>query len=165
MMPVNNNEVIVVEETDWTVGDLELLKKQMVKNPVGMPGRWEAVAEAFSGRHKVESVVKMAKSTGDKKLNDSDSFSRFLKDRKAVDKRVDEVIKKERENVSDQSWSSAEDIALGVVQGRKEKLVSRVIISDYLKSIGIILDELEEVELPSTVDVMRERVEFLIRET
>ncbi|KAI3693761.1 hypothetical protein L1987_76713 [Smallanthus sonchifolius] len=109
---VNNNEVIVVEETDWTVGDLELLKKQMVKNPVGMPGRWEAVAEVFSGRHKVESVVKMAKSMGDRKLNDSDSFSRFLKDRKAVDKRVDEVIEKERENVSDQSWSSAEDIAL-----------------------------------------------------
>ncbi|KAK9051526.1 hypothetical protein SSX86_028153 [Deinandra increscens subsp. villosa] len=52
-------------------------------------------------------------------------------------------------------------VTWGVVQGRKEKLVSRVIISDYLKSIGIIPDELEEVELPSTVDVMRERVEFL----
>ncbi|KAI3799941.1 hypothetical protein L1987_35247 [Smallanthus sonchifolius] len=84
----------------------------MVKNPVGMPGRWEAVAEAFSGRHKVESVVKMAKSMGDRKLNDSDSFSRFLKDRKVVDKRVDEVIEKERENMSDQSWSSVKYIAL-----------------------------------------------------
>ncbi|KAL8207904.1 hypothetical protein R6Q57_007316 [Mikania cordata] len=108
-----HDEVIVAEEKDWSLGDLELLKKQMVKNPVGMPGRWEAVAEAFSGRHKVESVVKMAKSMGERKLNDSDSFSRFLKDRKAVDKRVDEVIENERQNAGNGgSWSSAEDIAL-----------------------------------------------------
>ncbi|KAJ0559340.1 putative transcription factor MYB-HB-like family [Helianthus annuus] len=114
------SEVVVVEEKDWTFEDLELLKKQMVKNPVGMPGRWEAVAEVFKGRHKVESVVKMAKSMGDRKVNDSDSFSKFLKDRKAVDKRVDEVIESERgdgSNVSNNvsnggSWSSAEDIAL-----------------------------------------------------
>ncbi|GFP93899.1 transcription termination factor 3 mitochondrial [Phtheirospermum japonicum] len=52
-------------------------------------------------------------------------------------------------------------VTWGVIQGRKEKLVSRVIICDYLKSIGIIPDELEDLELPSTVDVMRERVEFL----
>ncbi|XP_009772551.1 transcription termination factor MTERF4, chloroplastic [Nicotiana tabacum] len=52
-------------------------------------------------------------------------------------------------------------VTWGVIQGRKEKLVSRVIICDYLKSIGIIPDELEELELPSTVEVMRERVEFL----
>lgn len=39
--------------------------------------------------------------------------------------------------------------------------MSRVIICDYLKSMGIIPDELEELELPSTVEVMRERVEFL----
>ncbi|KAK6143053.1 hypothetical protein DH2020_023401 [Rehmannia glutinosa] len=52
-------------------------------------------------------------------------------------------------------------VTWGVIQGRKEKLVSRVIICDYLKSIGIVPDELEELELPSTVDVMRERVELL----
>lgn len=52
-------------------------------------------------------------------------------------------------------------VTWGVVQGRKEKLVSRVIVCDYLKGIGIIPDELEQLELPSTVDVMRERVEFL----
>ncbi|KAL6560426.1 hypothetical protein OROGR_003985 [Orobanche gracilis] len=52
-------------------------------------------------------------------------------------------------------------VTWGVIQGRKEKLVSRVIICDYLKSIGIIRDELEELELPSTSDVMRERVDFL----
>ncbi|XP_056164575.1 transcription termination factor MTERF4, chloroplastic [Syzygium oleosum] len=52
-------------------------------------------------------------------------------------------------------------VTWGVVQGRKEKLVSRVIICDYLKGIGVIPDELESLELPSTVEVMRERVEFL----
>ncbi|KAK3035472.1 hypothetical protein RJ639_034442 [Escallonia herrerae] len=52
-------------------------------------------------------------------------------------------------------------VTWGVVQGRKEKLVSRVIICDYLKTVGIIPDELENLELPSTVEVMRERVEFL----
>ncbi|KAM7476801.1 hypothetical protein LguiB_024044 [Lonicera macranthoides] len=52
-------------------------------------------------------------------------------------------------------------VTWGVVQGRKEKLVSRVIICDYLKSVGIVPDELENLELPSTVEVMRERVEFL----
>lgn len=52
-------------------------------------------------------------------------------------------------------------VTWGVVQGKKEKLVSRVIICDYLKSVGIIPDELENLELPSTVEVMRERVEFL----
>ncbi|XP_050244245.1 transcription termination factor MTERF4, chloroplastic isoform X2 [Quercus robur] len=52
-------------------------------------------------------------------------------------------------------------VTWGVIQGRKERLVSRVIICDYLKTLGIISDELEQLELPSTVDVMRERVEFL----
>ncbi|KAG6581656.1 Transcription termination factor MTERF4, chloroplastic, partial [Cucurbita argyrosperma subsp. sororia] len=52
-------------------------------------------------------------------------------------------------------------VTWGAVQGRKEKLVSRVIICDYLKSLGIVPDELEHLELPSTVEVMRERVEFL----
>ncbi|XP_043699997.1 transcription termination factor MTERF4, chloroplastic-like [Telopea speciosissima] len=52
-------------------------------------------------------------------------------------------------------------VTWGVIQGRKEKLVSRVIICDYLKSLGIIPDELEHLELPSTIEVMKERVEFL----
>ncbi|KAK9986361.1 hypothetical protein SO802_031312 [Lithocarpus litseifolius] len=52
-------------------------------------------------------------------------------------------------------------VTWGVIQGRKERLVSRVIICDYLKTLGILSDELEQLELPSTVDVMRERVEFL----
>lgn len=52
-------------------------------------------------------------------------------------------------------------VTWGVAQGRKEKLISRVIICDYLKTLGIVPDELENLELPSTVEVMRERVEFL----
>lgn len=113
---MGNNEV--VEEKEWTEGDFELLKKQIAKYPVGMPGRWEAVAEAFSGRHKVESVVKMAKSMGERKVSDSDSFSRFLKDRKPVDKRIDGVEGESengevrRENGGGGGWSAAEDIAL-----------------------------------------------------
>ncbi|KDP22881.1 hypothetical protein JCGZ_01955 [Jatropha curcas] len=52
-------------------------------------------------------------------------------------------------------------VTWGMVQGKREKLVNRVIICDYLKSLGIIPDELENLELPSTVEVMKERVEFL----
>lgn len=70
-----------------------------------------------------------------------------------------------RESFSTKSSSFPEyempTVTWGVIQGRKEKLVSRVIICDYLKSLGIVPDELEELELPSTVEVMRERVEFL----
>lgn len=105
----------MVEEREWSEGDLEMLKKQMVKNVVGKPGRWEAIAEAFNGRHGVESVIRTAKSLGEKKVSDSDSFNRFLKDRKPVDKRVEEEI----ENVAmgsngkeEGGWSSGEDMAL-----------------------------------------------------
>ncbi|KAK1302293.1 hypothetical protein QJS10_CPB12g01290 [Acorus calamus] len=52
-------------------------------------------------------------------------------------------------------------VTWGAIHGRKEQLVSRVVISDYLKTLGVVPDELEHLELPSTVDVMRERFEFL----
>ncbi|XP_057863960.2 transcription termination factor MTERF4, chloroplastic isoform X2 [Cryptomeria japonica] len=52
-------------------------------------------------------------------------------------------------------------VTWGAVQGLKEKLASQSMIFDYLRSLGIVPDELEEVELPSTVDIMKERVEFL----
>lgn len=109
----------VKEESEWTDGDLDVLKKQMVKNPVGMPGRWEVISEAFNGRHCVESVIKTAKSLGERKVSDSDSFDRFLKNRKPVDKRVEDEL--ENANVgfgnngelsNEKSWSSGEDIAL-----------------------------------------------------
>lgn len=54
-------------------------------------------------------------------------------------------------------------VTWGAIHGRKERLVSRVIISDYLKSLGIIPDELAPIELPSAIDVMKERIEFLTK--
>ncbi|KAF7153117.1 hypothetical protein RHSIM_Rhsim01G0229700 [Rhododendron simsii] len=78
-------------EREWDEGDYKLLKKLLVKHPVGKPGRWEAEAEAFRGRHGVESVIKAAKSMGKRKTNDADSFVRFLKDRKPVDKRIEKA--------------------------------------------------------------------------
>ncbi|XP_059656735.1 transcription factor MAMYB [Cornus florida] len=124
-----NGSVIVEEERDWSEGDVELLKKQLVKHPVGKPRRWEVIAEAFRGRHGVESVIKKAKSMGEKKMSDADSFSRFLKDRKPVDKRVEDgseemgggvvengEVRRESDEMKRESgglsWSAGEDIAL-----------------------------------------------------
>ncbi|KAK2971676.1 hypothetical protein RJ640_025737 [Escallonia rubra] len=81
--------VILGEEREWSEGDLHLLKKQLVKYPVGMPGRWESITLAFSRWHMVSSVIREAKSMGERKGSDADSFTRFLKDRKPVDKRID----------------------------------------------------------------------------
>lgn len=108
------------EEKEWNEEDIEILKKQMVKHPVGKPGRWEAIAEAFGGRHRAESVVKKAKELGEKKVDDSDSYSMFLKKRKALDKRaVESDAGGEEEGGGsvavekvESSWSSGEDIAL-----------------------------------------------------
>lgn len=107
---VDKRSEVAAEESDWLDADVEILKKQLVKHPVGMPGRWETVAEAFRGRHGVESVIRMAKSLGERKLSDSDSFNRFLKDRKAVDQRVENAMA--MENGEKEGWSSGEDIAL-----------------------------------------------------
>lgn len=105
-------------EREWEEGDYEMLKKLLVKHPVGKPKRWEAIAEGFKGRHGVESVIKAAKSMGERKMNDADSFARFLKDRKPVDKRVEEESGEAgavesgevmRESVS---WSGGDDVAL-----------------------------------------------------
>ncbi|QCD84806.1 transcription factor MAMYB [Vigna unguiculata] len=106
----------VVEEKDWREEDVEVLKKQLVKNPVGKPGRWEAIAAAFGGRHGVESVIKKAKELGEKKVDDSDSYALFLKNRKTLDKRVVEENGGEDsvtvDKAVDNGWSSGEDIAL-----------------------------------------------------
>ncbi|KAJ9684885.1 hypothetical protein PVL29_017058 [Vitis rotundifolia] len=101
---------VAAEESDWVDGDVKILKKQLLKHPVGMPGRWEAVPEAFQGRHGVESVIRKAKFLGERKLSDSDSFNRFLKDRKPVDKCVEDAMA--MENGEKEGWSSGEDIAL-----------------------------------------------------
>lgn len=107
------------EEREWSEEDLELLKKQMAKNPVGKPRRWEVIAEAFNGRHKVESVVKTAKSLSQRKMSDDDSFAQFLKDRKPSDRRKGGEIGEEldgnveiRSEKEEVKWSAGEDIAL-----------------------------------------------------
>ncbi|KAI5655849.1 hypothetical protein M9H77_33036 [Catharanthus roseus] len=89
---------------DWIEGEDDLLKKLMGKHPVGKPGRWEAIAEGLKRRHSVENVIKRAKEMGEKKLNDDDSYNKFLKDRKPVDKRIIEE--------EGGGWSSGEDLAL-----------------------------------------------------
>ncbi|CAL1406520.1 unnamed protein product [Linum trigynum] len=107
------------EEKDWSEEDFLILKKQMAKNPVGKPRRWEVIAEAFNGRHRVESVIKAAKEMGEKKSDDSDSYAKFLKNRKPVDARVEaaEVDEGGADNdggggMAAVTWSSGEDIAL-----------------------------------------------------
>lgn len=102
------------EERDWTDEDVDLLKKQILKHPVGKARRWEIIGEAFKGKHKVESVIKMAKALGEKRVATGDSYAQFLKNRKpTVDssKRIEEeefVV----ENGVGLSWNSGEDIAL-----------------------------------------------------
>lgn len=101
---------------EWSEGDDEMLKKLLVKHPVGKPGRWEAIAEGLRGRHKVETVIAKAKHIGEKKGGDQDSYQKFLKDRKPLDKRsADEEGNGDGDGVdqnSDSGWSSAEDLAL-----------------------------------------------------
>ncbi|KAK2977950.1 hypothetical protein RJ640_014230 [Escallonia rubra] len=81
--------VILGEERELSEGDLNLLKKQLVKYPMGMPGWWEAITLAFSRWHMVSSVIREAKSTRERKGSDPDSFTQFLKHLKSVDKRID----------------------------------------------------------------------------
>lgn len=108
------------EEKEWIEEDIEVLKKQLLKHPVGKPRRWEVIAEAFRGRHKVESVIKKAKELGERRLNDSDSYSEFLRRRK---KGVDPTVEVGGDGggsdggglvgeSGEVSWSSGEDIAL-----------------------------------------------------
>lgn len=102
------------KEKDWSEDEIELLRKQLVKHPAGKPRRWEIIAEAFNGGHRVESVIKKAKELADKKSSDKDSYAQFLKNRKPLDERLNEEadgncsgeVRRESE------WSSGEDIAL-----------------------------------------------------
>jgi mTERF domain-containing protein, mitochondrial len=56
-------------------------------------------------------------------------------------------------------------VTWGVTQGRKERLVSRLLALDFLRSAGVTdpAGELEAVELPSSLDVLQERLDFLLR--
>ncbi|XP_010269930.1 PREDICTED: dnaJ homolog subfamily C member 2-like [Nelumbo nucifera] len=118
----NDNGSVIEEEKEWTDEDYDLLKKQMSKHPVGAPRRWELIAEAFRGRHGLDSVIKTAKSLSEKKPGGGDSFSQFLKQRKPLDKRIQAVdgeipsgstdcVEAKKEG-GGSNWSSGEDIAL-----------------------------------------------------
>ncbi|KAH6758361.1 hypothetical protein C2S51_018596 [Perilla frutescens var. frutescens] len=113
--PIRSNEALIEGKSEeWSEADDELLKKQMAKHPVGKPGRWEAIAEGFKGKHKVETVIAKAKQIGEKKGGDQDSFKKFLRDRnkRSVDEEEangnGDGVKEEEES----GWSSAEDLAL-----------------------------------------------------
>ncbi|KAK5839845.1 hypothetical protein PVK06_008688 [Gossypium arboreum] len=54
------------EGKEWNEAEIEILKKQMAKNPMGKPGRWEAIASSFKGKFKTDRVIKKAKELGDK---------------------------------------------------------------------------------------------------
>ncbi|CAN0915095.1 Transcription factor MAMYB [Linum grandiflorum] len=112
----SNGDAKESEEKEWSEEDYAILKKQMAKNPVGKPKRWEVIADAFNGRHKVDSVIKAAKNMGDKRSDDGDSYAKFLKNRKPVDTRVDEAAAEvDSEGTAASAaatWSSVEDIAL-----------------------------------------------------
>lgn len=107
--------LIVVKPEEWVEADDDLLKKLMGKHPVGKPGRWEAIAEGFKGKHKVETVMAKAKQVGEKKASDRDAFDKFLKDRKPVDKRCldeEEGGLNVEEGRKEGGWTPAEDLAL-----------------------------------------------------
>lgn len=116
-----------VEEREWNDDDFDILKKQITKHPVGTPQRWERIAEAFQGRHGVESVIKTAKSLQEKRPGAGDSFAQFLRQRKPLDKRAEAANPELPTSVPVENgeakggdvnggdggcWSSGEDIAL-----------------------------------------------------
>ncbi|XP_031390660.1 transcription factor MAMYB isoform X2 [Punica granatum] len=104
------------EEKEWTEDDTEILRKQLMKHPAGKPRRWEIIAEAFNGRHRVDSVIKKAKELADRKMSDKDSYAQFLKNRKPLDRRIDDNSNdgaaENGQVKQDSEWSSSEDIAL-----------------------------------------------------
>ncbi|KAI3940440.1 hypothetical protein MKW98_024847 [Papaver atlanticum] len=116
-MNTNNTTDVVYEEKEWVEEDFEILKKQILKHPVGEPKRWELITEAFQGKHGLESVIKMGKSLSERKVGNGDSFSQFLKQRKPLDKRLVEESNGDFELINDDkkensNWTSAEDVAL-----------------------------------------------------
>ncbi|RWW25266.1 hypothetical protein GW17_00010407 [Ensete ventricosum] len=115
------------EEKEWTDEDLELLKKQISKHPVGEPRRWERIAEAFQGRHGLDSVIDTAKSSSERRPASGDPYQQFLKQRKPVDKRLaageveshpqdgslmEHGDPKKDNGEGNGKWSSGEDLAL-----------------------------------------------------
>ncbi|XP_022892755.1 dnaJ homolog subfamily C member 2 [Olea europaea var. sylvestris] len=108
-----------IEEGKWSVADEELLKKLMVKHPVGKPGRWEAIAEGLKGKHKVDSVIKKSKEMAERKVSDEDSYKKFLMDRKPMDKRGSDeqsvgigATNNNEGGRGESEWTDGDDLAL-----------------------------------------------------
>lgn len=117
--PCDDN-VVEEGEGEWSDADLGLLKKQVLKHPVGKPRRWEIIAESFRGNHNLDSVIRMGKALGERKAAE-DSYSQFLKNRKPLDWRIEEEQGNANAGVEpvddggigkESSWTSGEDIAL-----------------------------------------------------
>ncbi|XP_052624168.1 transcription termination factor MTERF4, chloroplastic-like [Lactuca sativa] len=60
-----------------------------------------------------------------------------------------------------QGGSSSIYSRASLLETKKERIANPARVYDFLKSIGIEPDELDGLELPVTVDVMKERVDFL----
>ncbi|CAH1435210.1 unnamed protein product [Lactuca virosa] len=60
-----------------------------------------------------------------------------------------------------QGGSSSIYSRASLLEMKNERIANRARVYDFLKSIGIEPDELDRLELPVTVDVMKERVDFL----
>ncbi|GAV90136.1 Myb_DNA-binding domain-containing protein [Cephalotus follicularis] len=111
-LPAVEEEEEEEEEGEWSEGDLALLKKHLAKNPAGKLGRWEIIAEAFKGRHNVESVIKTAKELGLRKMDGGDDYATFLKKRKLPPSAPQNDDQETKTVGHGDGWSSAEDIAL-----------------------------------------------------
>ncbi|KAL7088457.1 hypothetical protein ACP275_13G128500 [Erythranthe tilingii] len=64
---------------------------------------------------------------------------------------------RERKEVSPSSFYTHPSL----LQMKNERIANRAHVYEFLNGIGVVPDELDGLELPVTVDVMRERVEFL----
>ncbi|CAM6090735.1 unnamed protein product [Calypogeia fissa] len=98
---------LVEGEREWDSEDIDLLRKLMVKHPRGTLRRWEVIAEGLGGRHSVDSIVKMSKALGQKKVGDEDSYSKFLSQRKVQDVAIASPLSRREETEESQNEDDA----------------------------------------------------------
>lgn len=70
-------------------------------------------------------------------------------------------VKKKEQGVASSSSSSSLYLRPSLLDMKQQKMENRARVYEFLRGIGVIPDELDGLELPVTVDVMRERVDFL----
>lgn len=109
--PVEEEEEGEQGEKGWSLDDVDLLKKLIVKHPRGTLRRWDVIAEALGGKHNVDSVVKMSKALGQKKVGGVDAYSRFLSQRKVADVSIASPLSR-RDDVGDQQGQGKDDEAV-----------------------------------------------------